>query len=408
MLPTKILYINSPKYDVITALHIEGLLGITGLQVRFTSLGNYATSDKVLNKQDAINYGNEEADILILGSRYVDHSTKSSQINADTAYLIRHQKDDIDTFWQIKRKDILRVRMEGGDESALGVRLGEFYRYNLIFKRELYLTDWTLAALRYSVFPGSAGLWSPLRAHKLVPFPYYHSMGNPARFPVQARNMVRNIAWYPGRKRVKSFPIGIEQRLKGEYNDSPDYELCCMMRVSVSDRARLFDLLKKKQYPRMFLDCYKTSSVTLSPRPDDIEWMIERGASHPDAVKIGGSGFAQNNAYQAQLNNSRATICLPGGGYDTLRFWEILGQGSLLISKRIAIQMPSPLQEGVHYLAFDTIDEFENILDWIYENPDEVDHIRRQGHEFALKEHSSLARADYFLRTVEGYRGRSL
>lgn len=394
---SKILYINSPKYDVITALHIEGLLKQPDIHLRFTSLGNYAPENRVLKKQDAIAFGIDEADILILGSRYVDHSTfgrSGNKDNSEISWLLTRQNDDLDSFSHIKKRGLKRIRIEGGDESALGSNLVDFYRCNLIFKRELYLRTWSMLSLRYSLFPGSAGLWCALTAHKLIPFPYYHSMGNPANILLQARNLVRNAVWYYGQNRVKSFPFGIEDRMRGEFNRNPEYELCCMLRPHLAERKQLIDLLRQKDYPKMFLN-------QISSSKKDIQWMIDRGAAHPEAVKYGGIGFSRNESYLQQLNNSRASISIPGGGFDTLRFWEILGQGSLLISKRIAIEMPFPLKEGVHYVAFDTLDELEKILKWLYANPDDADKIRRSGHEFAMKHHTSDARAKYFLDIMQ-------
>lgn len=373
MPPLKILYINSPKYDITTALHIEGLLKVAGLELRFTTLGNYAPAEKVLNKWDAIDFGNEEADVVILGSRpYVD----------------------LDIFRQVIKKGLTRVMMEGGDESALSTRALEFYKFDWIFKRELYQTEWRFRSLHYSLLPGSdAGLWNVLKAHKIIPFPFYHSLGNPASVPAQVRNLARNLFWFYGRERVKPFPFGIEDRMQGKFNPDPEYDLCCIMRPHIPARNQIIELLKQKAYPRMFLGM-------IPPSEEDIQWMVERGACHPEAVRIGGSGFAQNKAYYLQLNNSRASISIPGGGFDTLRFWEILGQGSLLISKRIAIKMPYPLQEGEHYVAFDTLDELKDIIEWLYSNPEEADRIRRQGYEYAIKHHTSFARAQYFLDSI--------
>lgn len=369
----KILYINSPKYDITTALHIEGLLKMPGIDLRCTTLGNYAPAGKVLNKRDAIDFGNEEADVIVLGSRpYVD----------------------VDTFWQIRRKGHVRIKMEGGDESALSTRALEFYKFDWIFKRELYQTDWRFRSLHYSLLPGSdAGLWNVLKAHKIIPFPFYHSLGNPASVPAHVRNLARNIFWLYGRERVKPFPIGIEERMQGKFNPDPEYYLCCIMRPHIPARNQIIELLKQKAYPRMFLGM-------IPPSEEDIQWMVEHGACHPDAVKLGGSGFAQNRAYYRQLNNSRASISIPGAGFDTLRFWEILGQGSLLISKRIAIEMPYPLMEMEHYVAFDTLEELEDILDWLYKKPEEADNIRRRGYEYAREQHTSQARARYFLETI--------
>ena len=116
----KILYFNSPKYDLITALHIEGLLKQNHIQIRFTDTGNYAPPDKVLNDSEIIDFANNEAEVIILGSR------------------TRPLNNKIDLFWEINRNKQFFIKMEGGDESALDCSISEFFKFDLIFKREIF------------------------------------------------------------------------------------------------------------------------------------------------------------------------------------------------------------------------------------------------------------------------------
>jgi|GEM_PF-2669638 len=364
----KILYVNSPKYDLVTALHIEGLQSVNNIELRCTTLGNYARPDQVLPKWDAIDYGNHEAEVVILGSRpYVDS----------------------DIFWSVKAKDRLRVRMEGGDDSALGIRLHDLFAYDFIFKRELYLTNRTLRHLWGSLHPRHVGLWGELRAHPLLPFPFFHSMASRNTWLHAGHNLLLQAI----KNRVYSFPMGLEKRFQGELNDKPEFELSCMITPHLADRAELIELLRTMNYPRMFIG-------TTPPTDADVQWMVDHGACHPAAAKLRGAGFMQNRSYYEQIRNSRACISVPGGGFDTLRFWEILGMGSLLISKRIALQIPNAPIEGKHYVAFDTRQEFESVIRWLYSRPDEADHIRRAGHIHALKYHTSHARAEYFINII--------
>ncbi|OGW53934.1 MAG: hypothetical protein A2Y81_00970 [Nitrospirae bacterium RBG_13_43_8] len=365
----KILYVNSPKYDLITALHIEGLQSIDNVELRCTTLGNYARPEQVLYKWDAIDYGNQEADVIILGSRpYVES----------------------DVFWSIKRKGMICVRMEGGDESALGVRLRDLFKYDFIFKRELYLRSGSLKHLWSSLYSRHTGLWRELRAHPLVPFPFFHSMGNHNTWLHVGHNFLMQLI----KNRVHPFPMGLERRFQGEFNSNPEFELSCMITPHLDDRTELIELLNAMNYPRMFIG-------TIPPTDADVQWMVDHGACHPAAAKLRGAGFMQNRSYYEQIRNSRACISVPGGGFDTLRFWEILGMGSLLISKRIALQMPNALIEGQHYVVFDTKQELDSVIRWLYSRPDEADRIRRHGHEYVLTYHTSNARALYFLKKID-------
>jgi hypothetical protein len=62
--------------------------------------------------------------------------------------------------------------------------------------------------------------------------------------------------------------------------------------------------------------------------------------------------------------------------------------------------MPAPLQEGVHYIAFDSFAEFKARIMESYRRPDEADEIRARGHTSALQFHSTRARAVYVLTTL--------
>ena len=125
-----------------------------------------------------------------------------------------------------------------------------------------------------------------------------------------------------------------------------------------------------------------------------------KGACHPALRGYDSIGIAHNENYYHQINNSRACISIPGGGFDTLRFWEILAQGSLLISKRISIVIPNAPIEGLHYLAFDTLEELRSIITFVINHPTEVDKIRFAGHNHALKFHTSEARKNLFLQSL--------
>ena len=114
-----------------------------------------------------------------------------------------------------------------------------------------------------------------------------------------------------------------------------------------------------------------------------------------------GIGSAQNIEYYKILNNSRACLALPGGGFDTLRSWETLAQGALLIAKRSSLTYPRKLIDREHYLGFDTYDELFDLIDWVFNNPLMVNSIRKKGQKYALKYHSSKARSDYFLKTLK-------
>jgi hypothetical protein len=372
-----ILYINSPKYDVITALHIEGLIKIDNIDIYYTSLGNYAPENKVLEEDEAEKFANQKADMVILGSR-------------------PHVNEKL--FERIIRKDIVKVIIEGGDESFINYSIFKFKNIDFLFKREIYKNDNHFSSLNNAIFPQNFGLWYKIRTHRLLKYPYFHSMSNVAKWKrflfirVFFKNLILTVFC---NKKIKSFNLGVEDRFIERFNESPKYTLTAMMRIHSSERKELLDILKSFKIQNSY---YNSPIAT----EKNILWMIDKGACHPNYRKVCGIGMAQNKEYFNKISNSLACVSAPGGGFDTLRFWEILARGSLLITKRIDIEIDNCPVEGKHYLAFDTQEELSNIIKFILERPTEVDKIRRAGYLFALKYHNSKSRAEYFLNTVKG------
>jgi len=365
----KIFIFNSRKYDYLTSLLVEGLYKINNVELKFSNLGSYALEKDVLKSSDIYRYCYELADIVVLGSNhYVDYETFS-------------------TLTECKAK---KVYLDGWDTGQIGLNLKKFRVFDYIFKTNLYQKDDSLANLYRIIFNKKKySLWSKFYAHTLIPFPYFHGMQNHMRI----RDLIRNIAtlFYP--KHIYPMPFGIEDRVINNFNEKPEYFISCMMlSARVPERNKLISYLegKKKDFKKIFIGIIAF---------DDESWEImERlGASDPFIDRDNRGYATQNKKYYDQLNNSHICISVPGGGFETFRYWEILASGALLISKRISLQAHNSLTDGVHFLGFDTIDELDDVLNFALKNPGEIMKIRRAGYEFSLKHHRSYNRAKYFL-----------
>lgn len=371
----KILYINSPKYDLITALHIEGFNKLNIHDIYYTSLGNYAPKSRVLDEKDAENFGKNKADLIILGSRpYVNEILFTRLLNTKA----------------------VKVVIEGGDESYINYPLLRFRKIDFLFKREIYKESEGIQSFMNSIFPKRFGLWTAIRTHKFLKYPYFHSMSNVANIKKLKflRVFLKNILLtFLYKNKIHSFSLGIEDRFIGEFNNAPQYSFSCMLRAHNDERKELLAILKSLNVNNSFYEL-------ISPSQKAIEIMTKKGSCHPHYIHEGGIGMAQNEDYLNQISNSLACISIPGGGFDTLRFWEILARGSLLVSKRIDIEIYNSLEEGVHYLAFDTKKELEELMQFVLQNPEKVNKIRKNGYKFALKNHTSVSRAEYFLQKV--------
>jgi len=369
----KILFFNSRKYDFSTATLIEGLNELENkVDLKTTNLGSYARPDQVLSDEEVLDYANTRADIVILGSNhYVDH----------------------DKFWRIKSKKIKKVYVDGWDTSQMCLynkTPNKYLRLDFIFKMSLYLQDNSITNLYRIIAKKDYTIWSTFRSHFLVPHPYFHSSKNHTRI----RDILFNIFYINLHPKVFPFMVGIENRCQGEFNKYPSYMLSCMMNVDrATERKKVLNLLKSMNLPNSFIGLINE---------DEDAWlkMEQMYGSDPTIPKdLRGYAF-HNDAYYHQIQQSRACISLPGGSGFDFRMWEILGKGSLLISKRVMLQMPNPPIENKHYLAFDTIAELKGIIQELYHSHDKIDEIRWAGYQYARKYHTTRKRAEYFLNIV--------
>lgn len=104
---------------------------------------------------------------------------------------------------------------------------------------------------------------------------------------------------------------------------------------------------------------------------------------------------AGRNEFYRLLTRSKVGISIGGGGYDTGRFWEILGNNCILLTETIDIYHP----DG-DALKYDRIHQFINLYDLEYQLK-KIGHFLNNGYnekemipeyEQILKKHSSVAR----------------
>ena len=170
-----------------------------------------------------------------------------------------------------------------------------------------------------------------------------------------------------------------------EFNEAPVRAVTCTLTRQMSGRRRIRGHFSGKS--GVLLDL-------IPPRQDEPVDLVDLGAVAPARV----GEHVHNSAYLAWLRAHRASVSFPGAGFDTARFWEILASGALLISKRIQLQFPQPLREGIHYLGFDSLDELDQSVEFALSDSVEVDTIRRAGYDFALAAYSSDAAAERLVR----------
>lgn len=185
-------------------------------------------------------------------------------------------------------------------------------------------------------------------------------------------------------------PFGIESRYVGEYykNIKKDIDFFCVFGQDEYPPMRKYarDLVKAF--------CAKNGFTCHTETTSGFGF---------DAGKNAG-----RNEFYRLLARSKVGISIGGGGYDTGRFWEILGNNCILLTEAIDIYRPDS-----DVLQYDRIHQFINLYDLEYQL-NKVCHLLKNGYddkkmipeyEQILKKHSSVARV---MEILENARSKKL
>ncbi len=110
-------------------------------------------------------------------------------------------------------------------------------------------------------------------------------------------------------------------------------------------------------------------------------------------------------AYLRELAASRIACNFRGVGWDTLRYWEIPALGSLMLSEVPRIRIDNNFIHGEHAVfCRDDLSDMLPLLDYYLAHPDERDALALAGRAHAVKYHTYLKRAEYFLQVLSANR----
>jgi hypothetical protein len=106
----------------------------------------------------------------------------------------------------------------------------------------------------------------------------------------------------------------------------------------------------------------------------------------------------KGNFYLEELKRSRVALNFRGGGWDTLRFWEVPALSTFMLSQELDIEIPNDFVNGEHlvFCKNDLSDLIEKI-NYYLENEEERERIAKQGYDHLVEYHSDTARAKYIL-----------
>lgn len=105
--------------------------------------------------------------------------------------------------------------------------------------------------------------------------------------------------------------------------------------------------------------------------------------------------------YFEELKKTKISLNFRGTGWDTLRFWEIMGLKSFMISQRMQIQIPNDYIEGKEIIhCADDLSDLEELCNYYLKHEDKRQSIIEKAFEKTNAFHTVECRAKYILEKV--------
>ncbi len=108
--------------------------------------------------------------------------------------------------------------------------------------------------------------------------------------------------------------------------------------------------------------------------------------------------------YLEEIARCKIVLNFRGGGWDTMRYWEVPAAGSFMISQKPQIVIPNNFEDGKHLVwCSDSLDDLLDKIDYYLQHETERRKIEQQGKEHLLKFHLNVNRAQFLIDTIESY-----
>jgi hypothetical protein len=103
-------------------------------------------------------------------------------------------------------------------------------------------------------------------------------------------------------------------------------------------------------------------------------------------------------AYYELLRRSKMALSVRGGGFDTLRYWEVVATKTLLLSEEPDIHIPDNFVHGEHALFFKPdLSDLTNVVQMYAKDEQACSQMAQRGYDHLLQYHTCERRAEYVL-----------
>ena len=170
--------------------------------------------------------------------------------------------------------------------------------------------------------------------------------------------------------RIWPLPFAVQRRSAEHADRLPrDINVSCTIRPHSRGRADVCRSIEALGLPRVLMGAVSSGDV-VTPADDPAK-----------------------DEYYRVLARSRLSVSFPGSGWDTARFWEILGSRSLLLSPPVENDMPAPFVENVHFVAYRSPADLQDKIRHYLVQEQERQTIVDSATEHVRQWHTTAARA---------------
>lgn len=106
--------------------------------------------------------------------------------------------------------------------------------------------------------------------------------------------------------------------------------------------------------------------------------------------------------YLKELKRCKIVLNFRGGGWDTMRYWEVPAVGSLMITQKPQIKIPNDFEDKKHVIhCKDDLSDLVELCQFYLDNAEEREKIALAGKKHLEKFHTDVKRAEYILEKVK-------
>ena len=105
--------------------------------------------------------------------------------------------------------------------------------------------------------------------------------------------------------------------------------------------------------------------------------------------------------YLQELARCKIVLNFRGGGWDTMRYWEVPAVGSFMISQRPQFEIPHDFEHEKHVVfCQDDLSDLIVLCEYYLKNETAREQIAANGKNHLLQYHTDVKRAEYIIQTI--------